>query len=89
MRVMAALLSIVVLLLFWLLAHHNPYYGLFSPRTGGFGLGASLVLANVALWAAEHLDLAFNQRFQFALAAWLWITVQLGCVLYLLHMAGA
>lgn len=84
MRVIAAALGLAVVLGYLSLMRAAPEaFGWTYPR-GGIGiLTLSLVAANVALWAAKHLELNLNQRFQLAVAAWIWLVVQAGCMAWL------
>src|SRR5690554_7774826 len=78
MKQAAALISIVVLVLFAVLADKSTVFNWFSPRGGVFTLGLSLLVANVGIWLSQQPDRSVNERFQFAVAAWIWLLMQLG-----------
>lgn len=89
MQLLTALISAAVLMLYGILAYHNPFFTLLSPRGGALTLGLSLVMANVAIWSGGQPERSLNQRFQLIVAGWIWILVQLFGVFYLLQqMAG-
>ena len=84
MKLAAALISILVLVLFGVLAEKSLVFNWFSPRGGVFTLGLSLLVANVGIWLSQQPDRSVNERFQLAAAAWMWLLVQLGAMIYLL-----
>ncbi|MFA7488015.1 MAG: hypothetical protein WCY72_08020 [Lysobacteraceae bacterium] len=45
-------------------------------------LGISLLLANGALWFARQPQHSARRRFELTFAAWLWMGVQAGCLLW-------
>lgn len=84
MKLAAALISILVLVLFGVLAEKSLVFNWFSPRGGVFTLGFSLLVANVGIWLSQQQDRTISDRFQFAVAAWIWLLLQLGAMIYLI-----
>lgn len=84
MKLLGVLVSILILTLFGLLADKSTVFNWFSPRGGVFTLGLSLLVANVGIWLSQQPDRSVNERFQFAVAAWIWLLMQLGAMIYLL-----
>lgn len=89
MRIAATVVSAITLVLYGLLAYRSPLYGLFEPRGGALALGVSLALAAAAISIAGQSQRPLSQRFQIQVAAWIWLLVQSGGILYLLYADGA
>jgi hypothetical protein len=87
MRFAALATSIVALALYVMLTFRDPAYTLLAPRGGAFTLSVSLVFANAFVWLSGQPTRSPNERFQFAAAAWIWLLVQVGALLYELHLA--
>jgi len=85
MRLAVAAVSVVVMLCYALLAHRSEDYGLLYPRGGALTLGISMLIANFGAYIAYASWQSFADRIQILGAAWIWLLVQLGCLLYLLH----
>jgi hypothetical protein len=83
-RLMTPVVSLVALALYVVLTTRSSLFTLFSPRGGIVSLGISLAMANVAVWLSHQRHRPVSQRFQFFAAAWIWILVQLGGILYYL-----
>lgn len=84
LQVVTGLVSASVLVLYAVLACKSPLFDLLSPRGGAATLGFSLFLANVAVWVAQQSHRSLSERFQLAMAGWIWLLVQLGGTLYVL-----
>ncbi len=78
------LVSMLVLTLFGLLAEKSTVFSWFSPRGGVFTLGLSLLVANAGVWLSLQQDRTKADRLQLALAAWIWLLMQFGAMIYLL-----
>lgn len=88
MKIVAILVSAIVLLAYLLLMRANPAWGFFHPRGGVFMLAISLVIANAGIWLSGQTDRPLNTRFQLAAAGWIWLVVQGGCIVYF-HVSEA
>lgn len=64
-----------------------PWLGLLSPRGGIVTLSVSLVLANGAVWFACQPGQLMRRRFELIAAAWIWLAVQAGSLIYFLSIA--
>ncbi|QCU72715.1 hypothetical protein E5843_14615 [Luteimonas yindakuii] len=54
----------------------EPRYSLLQPRGGLLTLSISFVIAWAGILAASRDDLPLDRRFQYAIAAWIWLLVQ-------------
>ena len=88
MRFVAIATSIGALALYGALCWRDPVYKLLAPRGGVFTLLMGLLFANVLIWLSAQDRRTPNDRFQFALAGWIWLLVQVGGLFYELHIAS-
>lgn len=80
-KIAAALISILVLVLDHIVISRGP------PFTH-MHVGRDVVLlltVNVMIWLSYDTDWSMRTRAQLFGAAWIWLVVQLGCSIYLLH----
>lgn len=76
------IMTLLVLALYLVALGTLPWLGWLSPRGGIATLGISLLLANGALWFARQPQHSARRRFELTFAAWLWMGVQAGCLLW-------
>lgn len=76
------IMTSLVLVLYAAAVATVPWLGWLSPRGGIVTLGISLLLANGALWFARQPQHSARRRFELTFAAWLWMGVQAGCLLW-------
>ena len=88
MRLVAIATSIVAVVLYGALMIRDPAYTLFAPRGGVFTLSVALLFANLLIWLSRQNHRPLNERFQFAVAGWIWMLVQVGGLLYELYIAA-
>jgi hypothetical protein len=79
--------SLLTIGLYLLAVNRVPWMGLLSPRGGIVTLSLSLLLANGAVWFARQPERSMRRRFELITAAWIWLAVQAGCLIYFLSTA--
>ena len=80
MKTAAALATLALVAGYIALMQVDPYWGWTHPRGGLVTFGISLSLANLGVWLAGQTERVLVERFQFAVAAWIWFIVQAGCL---------
>lgn len=85
LKIITALASLLNVVLYLAIVHRIPTFRLFTPRGGIVPLIISLLIANGMVWASQQADRPASTRFQLLVAAWIWITVQIGCSLYIFN----
>lgn len=89
MRFVAIAASILAVALYAALMARDPVYTLWAPRGGVFTLSVALFFANWLIWLSGQEHRPLNGRFQFAVAGWIWMLVQVIGLLYELHIASS
>lgn len=83
MRLAALATALLVLAVHALLVHRDPAsFGWLYPRGGVVTLAISLVLACGAIHLGAGAHRTPRQRFEWTVAGWLWLLVQLGASLW-------
>lgn len=88
MRLAAIVTSIIALGFYGALMVCDPSYALFAPKGGVVTLSVALLFANSLVWLSGQRHRPLNQRFQYAVAGWIWLLVQVGGLLYELSIAS-
>ncbi|WP_284318894.1 hypothetical protein [Dyella acidisoli] len=82
MKIAAALISVLTLVLGqFVIARGLP----FTPHGHLVRDIISLLIANAMIWLSRRSDWSMQTRAQLFGAGWIWLIVQLGCSIYLLH----
>ena len=85
MKMVAALASILSVLLYLVLIRHSQVFTLFSPRGGIVPVIISLLAANAMVWNSQQPNWSPSTRFQLFVAGWIWIAVALGGTIYTIN----
>jgi len=85
MKIVAALVSLLVVVLNLVLIHRSPVLAHASLRLVLFRMFLWMLAANAMLWFSQQSDWRASTRFQLFIAGWILILVQLGNVIYLLN----
>ena len=89
MKILAVFASVAVLVAYRALMQADPRWQYFEPRGGMAMLAFSLLLANLAIWMGARGHRPLSERFQWVVAGWIWILVQMFGTLYAIAHAGS
>ncbi|QNK00716.1 hypothetical protein [Dyella telluris] len=84
MRIAAALVSVFILVLGQIVIAHGPP---FIPRPYFFLFrdAVLLLIPNAMIWLSRRSDWSMQTRTSLMVSGWIWLVVQLGCAIYLVH----
>jgi len=81
-KILAALAILANVAFYLALMRVDPEYGFFHPRGGLAMIAVSYCVAWLGIHAAGQAHRPLDERFQYGVAAWIWLLVLAGCTLY-------